>query len=75
MFWGIFRKGKMEPEWFFWLNEGQMINSVIYRDQILHGLLKEFWEESFLDINDPIVMEDNAPVHKGVCIQERENSE
>lgn len=44
-------------------------NSIIYRGQILMKPLKEFWGESFLDVNDPIVMEDNAPMHKVVWIQ------
>jgi transposase len=73
IFWGVFRKGKMGPGTFFDLEKGEKVNSVIYRDQILLKPLKEFWEESFLDVNDPIVMEDNAPVHKGVCIQARKD--
>ena len=73
MFWSVFRKGKIGPGVFFDLDKGKKVDSVIYRDQILLGPLKEFWEESFLDINDPIVMEDNAPVHKGVCIQTRKD--
>ena len=34
--------------------------------------LRQFWEEAFEDIKMPIVMEDNAPVHKKVCIPARE---
>ena len=44
---------------------------MIYRDQILLGPLQQFWEESFGDITVLIVMEDNAPVHKKVCIPTR----
>jgi transposase len=72
MFWGVFRKGKMGPDGFFDLEEGQSIDSTIYRDQILLGPLRQFWEEAFEDISEPIVMEDNAPVHKKVCIPVRE---
>ena len=35
--------------------------------------LRDFWTESFLDVNESIIMKDNAPVHKGVCIQTRKN--
>ena len=41
-FWGAFRKGKIGPGVFFDLKEGQTVNSVVYRDQILLGPLKEF---------------------------------
>jgi transposase len=68
MFWGMFRKGKMGPGGFFDLEKGEKVDSTIYRDQILLGPLQQFWEESFEDIKLPIVMEDNAPVHKKVCI-------
>ena len=71
MFWGVFRKGKMGPGMFFDLAKGEKVDSVIYRDQILMGPLRQFWEESFEDIPVPIVMEDNAPVHKKVCIPVR----
>jgi len=47
MFWGVFRKGKMGPGTFFKLENGQKINSVIYRDQILLGPLKAFWKNHF----------------------------
>jgi transposase len=66
MFWGAFRWGRMGPGVFFDLEDGEKVNSTIYRDQILLGPLKEFWEESFGDVQEPIVMEDNAPVHKKV---------
>jgi transposase len=72
MFWGVFRKGKMGPGLFFDLDKGETVNSTVYRDQILLGPLQQFWEESFEDIALPIVMEDNAPVHKKVCIPARE---
>jgi len=71
MFWGAFRKGKMGPGGFFHLENRESIDSSIYRDQILLGPLKQFWEEAFKDIREPIVMEDNAPVHKKVCIAAR----
>ena len=48
------------------------MNSTIYRDQILTGPLQEFWEESFGNVEEPIVMEDNAPPHKKVCIPVRQ---
>ena len=51
----------------FQLKVGEKINSTIYRDQVLLGPLKTFYEESKSDIPKPIVMEDGAPVHKGVC--------
>jgi len=72
MFWGAFRWGKMGPGVFFDLGEEKTVNSTVYRDQILTGPLKEFWEESFGDVEEPIVMEDNAPVHKKVCIPVRQ---
>lgn len=71
IFWGVFRKGKMGPGGFFDLKDGQSVDSTIYRDQILLGPLRQFWEEAFEDISEPIVMEDNAPVHKKVCIPTR----
>ena len=48
------------------------MNSIIYRDQILLRPFQQFWEESFEDIKIPIVMEDNAFVHKKVYIPIRE---
>jgi transposase len=73
MFWGAFRHGKMGPGLFFQLKAGEKINSTIYRDQVLLGPLKTFYEESKSDIPEPIVMEDGAPVHKGVCKKPRED--
>jgi len=72
MFWGSFRKGCMGPGKFFEWEKGQHIDSTIYQDQILLGPLKDFWKESFGDIDEPIVMEDNALVHKKVCIPIRQ---
>lgn len=72
MFWGAFRKGKMGPGLFFDLQGKTKINSTIYRDQILLGPLKQFRDESLIDIPNPVVMEDGAPVHKGVCKEARE---
>ena len=43
----------------------------MYWDQILTEPLKEFWKKSFGDVEEPIVMEDNAPVHKKGCIPVR----
>ena len=68
MFWGSFRWGKMGPGLFFDLEPGQKVNSMVYRDQILNGPLKTFWMTSKKKIKVPIVMEDNAPVHKKYCI-------
>jgi len=75
MFWGSFRWGKMEPGVFFDLREGESINSVVYWNQILLRPLKEFWEEFFGDLKELIVVEDNAPVHKKVCIPVRQELE
>ena len=72
MFWGVFRKDKMGFRVFFELKKGEKVNSTIYRDQILLRSLLQFWEESFEDIKLPIVIEDNALVHKKVCIPLRE---
>jgi hypothetical protein len=71
MFWGAFRGGKMGPGFFFDRAKGQTINSVVYRDQVLLGPLKTFVDESRSKNFEPIVMEDNAPVHKGVNKEER----
>src|SRR5436853_3703780 len=71
MFWGVFRKGRMGPEVFFELKKGQSVDSAVYLNQILLGLLQQFWEESFEDIRVSIVMEDNTPVYKKVYISAR----
>jgi transposase len=72
MFWGSFRAGKIGPGFFFQLKPGQKINSTVYRDQVLLGPLKTFVDESRSEIPEPIVMEDNAPVHKGACMKPRQ---
>ena len=72
MFWGAFRMGKMGPGMFFELEPGVHINSTVYRDQVLTGPLQDFWFEAYGDIEEPIVLEDNAPPHKKVCIPVRE---
>ena len=66
MFWGAFCMGKIGLGFFFKLEKGQKINAVVYRDQVLLGSLKIFVDESHSEGFEPIVMEDNAPVHKGV---------
>lgn len=58
--------GKIGPEFFFKLEKGQKINATIYRDQVLLGPLKTFIDESHSEGFEPIIIEDNAPVHKGV---------
>ena len=62
----------MGPGVFFRVLKGTNITSTVYSDQILLDPLQDFWTESFLDLKNPIIMEDNAPVHKGVCIAARE---
>jgi transposase len=71
MFWGSFRIGKVGPGKFFMLEKNQRITSLVYRDQILLGPLTDFYNESRVEILEPIIMEDNAPVHKGHCVVER----
>ena len=61
----------MGPDVFFELEDGKKINSTIYQDQILIELLQEFWKESFGDVEVPVIMDDNAPPHKKVCISIR----
>jgi hypothetical protein len=58
----------MGSEGFFSLENGETINSAVYRDQILLGPLQQFWKEAFESIDTSVVMEDNAPVYKKVCI-------
>ena len=62
----------MESGIFFDLKKGEKMDLIIYQDQILLGPLQQFWEESFEDIKLPIIMEDNVPVHKKVCIPAQE---
>jgi len=71
MFWGAFRMGKMGPGLFFELEAGKHINSQAYCNQILMGLLQNFWFEAYGDMDEPFVLEDNAPPHKKVCIPVR----
>jgi len=71
MFWGVFRKERIGPRVFFDLKKGQSVDSAVYLNQILLKPLQQFWEKFFEDIRVPIVMEDNAPVHKKVCIPVR----
>ena len=42
MFGGAFRWGRIGPDIFFDLEDGKKVNSTVYWDQILLGLLKEF---------------------------------
>ena len=62
----------MGPSVFFELDAGQKVNSTIDWDQILKGLLQEFGEEFFRDVEIPIVMEDNTFPYKKVCIPIRQ---
>ena len=48
----------------FELDSGEKVNSDIYLDQILKRPLQEFWKESFEDMKQPIVMDDNIAPHK-----------
>ena len=50
------------------MKKGEIVDFVTYRDQVLLGPLRQFWEESFEDISVPIIMEDNALIHKKVCV-------
>jgi DDE superfamily endonuclease len=72
MVWRVFRWNKMGPGVCFEWEDRKKANSTIYQDQILKGPLQKFWEESFGDVEVPIVMEDNAPPHKKVYISIRE---
>jgi transposase len=72
MFWGAFRMGKIGLGLFFELEKGQKITSKVYRDQVLLGSLKTFVDKSRNEISEPIIMEDNASVHKGVCKEHRQ---
>ena len=63
----------MGSEGFFSLENGETINSAVYRDQILLGPLQQFWKEAFESIDTSVVMEDNAPVYKKVYIPVRVN--
>jgi len=65
----------MGPGVFFDLKEEMTVNSTVYQDQILIGPLEEFWKESFRDIEESIVIEDNAPIYKKVCILSKKSLE
>ena len=52
---------------FFDLLEGKHINLTIYWDQVSLESLKDFCEEAFGEL-ESIVLEDNAPPHKKMCI-------
>ena len=52
--------GEWDQVYFFDLDDENKINSTVYRDQILLGPLKEFWEDLFYEIQEPVVIEDNA---------------
>ena len=59
-------------DWFDNKRVGHIIcRRCLYRDQILLEPLKNFWEESFGDVQEPIVMKDKVPVRKKVCIPVR----
>ena len=75
MFWEAFRWRGIGLDIFFDLEDGKKVNSTVYLDQILLGLLKEFWKDSFIEIQELVVMEDDAPVHKKVCIPVRQELE
>ena len=61
MFWGAFRWGKIGLGLFFETPKGQHITAKVYCDQVLTGPLYDFWAESFLDVQEPMIMEDGAP--------------
>ena len=65
----------MGPEMFSELDPDVHINSTVYRDQVLTGPLQGFWFEAYEDLEEPIVLEDNAPPHKKVCISVRKSLE
>ena len=62
----------MEPDIFFDLENRKKVNSTVYWNQILVGPLREFWEDSFSEIQEQVVMNDNAPVRKKVYILVRQ---
>ena len=49
------------------------MNSVIYLVKFLLRSLEELLEESFLDVNNPVVMKDNASINKEVYIHTRKD--
>jgi len=42
------------------------MDSTIYWNQILKRPLMEFWEKSFGDIQEPILIKDNSAIHKKI---------
>jgi len=46
------------------------MNSMVYRDEIPLRPLKDFWEDSIEDLEEPNVVEDNAPIHKEVSVRQ-----
>ena len=60
--------GKNGTQSVFDSEDERTVNSIVYWDQILTEPLKEFWKKSFGDVEEPIVMENNAFIHKKVCI-------
>jgi len=52
--------GEWDQVYFFDLDDENKINCTVYRDQILLEPLKEFWKDLFYEIQEPVVMEDNA---------------
>jgi len=61
----------MGLEVFFELEEEQKVNLIVYWNQILLESLKDFWKEVFGNVQKSIVVEDNTPVYKKVCISIR----
>ena len=59
--------GKMRLDLVFDLDNGKRVNSA-HLSEILTEPLQEFWEESFGNVEEPIVTEDNAPPHEKVAI-------
>ena len=58
----------MNPGLFFDLSKGKHVNSTIYRDQVFLKSLKDFWKESFEDVLEYVVLENNASSHKKTYI-------
>jgi hypothetical protein len=70
-----FVMGKWKWDWgcFFQLNAGNTQLNHSSRPSLTWAVLKLFYNESKNDIPSPIVMEDGAPVHKGVRKKPRED--
>jgi len=56
IFWESFRWGKTGPRMCFDLEDEMTVNSTVYQVQLWTESLKEFWEESFGDVEESIVM-------------------